>query len=204
MAGTFITFEGIDGAGKTTQIELFTARLTAEGRSVLRTREPGGDAIAEAIRSVVLDRSLQPMEALTEAYLYAASRAQHVRQVLLPALDAGKTVLCDRFLDSSLAYQGYGRMLGAERVLAINREAVGELEPDWTVMLLLDPSEARARMHTKKLDRIEAERLDFHQRVYEGFREIALKHSQRVFLADAALPVEKLSEMIYAAWKSRG
>lgn len=203
MKGVFITFEGIDGAGKTTQLDRFTASLQAEGRAVLRSREPGGDSVAEAIRSILLDPSHRGMTPLTEAYLYAASRAQHVRQVLRPALQTGTTVICDRYLDSSVAYQGFGRQLGWERIHRINEEAVDGLYPDWTVILLLDPVLARQRMSERPLDRIEQEKLDFHRRVYDGFQRIALMDPERIYLADAAQDVETIAQGIWSAWKNR-
>ena len=130
----FITFEGMDGAGKTTQIRLLQERLEKAGERVVVTREPGGNALAEKIRALLLDPASE-MDPLTEAYLYAAARAEHVRRVILPALQRGETVLCDRYLDSSLAYQGYGRGLGEETVRRINAQAVAGCLPDRTYLL---------------------------------------------------------------------
>ena len=130
----FITFEGMDGAGKTTQIRLLQERLERAGERVAVTREPGGNALAEKIRALLLDPESE-MDPLTEAYLYAAARAEHVRRVILPALQRGETVLCDRYLDSSLAYQGYGRGLGEETVRRINVQAVAGCLPDRTYLL---------------------------------------------------------------------
>ena len=139
----FITFEGMDGAGKTTQIRLLQERLEKAGERVVVTREPGGNALAEKIRALLLDPESE-MDPLTEAYLYAAARAEHVRRVILPALQRGETVLCDRYLDSSLAYQGYGRGLGEETVRRINAQAVAGCLPDRTYLLRV-PEEAAAR-----------------------------------------------------------
>ena len=139
----FITFEGMDGAGKTTQIRLLQERLEKAGERVAVTREPGGNALAEKIRALLLDPESE-MDPLTEAYLYAAARAEHVRRVILPALQRGETVLCDRYLDSSLAYQGYGRGLGEETVRRINAQAVAGCLPDRTYLLRV-PEEAAAR-----------------------------------------------------------
>ena len=144
----FITFEGGDGAGKTTQIELLKAALEKEGRSVVVTREPGGNAVAEKIRELLLDRA-SVMEDMTEAYLYAAARAEHVRAVILPALARGQVVLCDRFIDSSVAYQGYGRQIGAERVEALNREAVDGCMPERTYLLTLSEQDAAQRVKNR-------------------------------------------------------
>ena len=136
--GLFITLEGPDGSGKTSVASLLKERLTAEGHDIVHTREPGGVAIAEQIRDVILDPANTAMDARTEALLYAASRRQHLTEKVIPALEAGKIVLCERFLDSSLAYQGFGRELGMEDILAVNAFAIGDAMPDMTLYLDID------------------------------------------------------------------
>ncbi len=176
MKGLFIAFEGADGCGKSTQIRFLAEHLESAGLSVLCTREPGGSPVAEKIRTVLLDQENAGMGAMTEALLYAAARAEHVRQVVKPALEAGKVVLCDRFVDSSIAYQGYGRALGAKTVWNINEAAVDGILPDVTVFMNVPPEQAFARMNeNKQYDRLENESMQFHRRVYEGYMELSKK-----------------------------
>ena len=194
--GRFITFEGTDGTGKSTQIERLRAALAAQGREVVVTREPGGNPIAERIRGLLLDRS-SVMDDVTEAYLYAAARAEHVRTVILPALERGADVLCDRYIDSSVAYQGYGRELGAERVLSINAEAVAGCLPDRTYLLTLPQQEAQARIAGRgERDRMESAGEAFDRRVAEGFLRIAEKEPERMVVLDARRSVEELARCI--------
>ena len=161
-----ITLEGPDGAGKSTQLRLLGEALTQRGYDPLFTREPGGCPIAEAVRDLLLDPQNADMAPQTEMLLYAAARAQHVRQVIRPALDAGRIVVCDRFLHSSLAYQGYGRGLGEEQVRAVNAPALDGLEPDLILYFRLPEGVGLARKRADApLDRIERERADFHRRV---------------------------------------
>ncbi|HZJ57346.1 MAG TPA: dTMP kinase [Clostridia bacterium] len=171
MRGYFITFEGPDGAGKTTQIDLLREYLLGRGVDVVVTREPGGTPISEAIRDIILDTNHDEMDPLTEAYLYAASRAQHVSQLIIPALRQGKTVLCDRFVDSSIAYQGAGRGLGMKMVEEINRAALRGIMPDITLFFDIDPEVGlvRGRKRDRSADRLELEGIEFHRNVYEGF-----------------------------------
>lgn len=171
--GVFISFEGNDGSGKSTHTRLLAGKLRQLGHEVLLTREPGGTAVGEKIRDILLDRANNEMDNMTEALLYAAARAQHTRQVILPALEAGKLVISDRYVDSSLAYQGAGRGLGVEAVRQINRAATGGLLPDLTVFLSLSPKEGIDRAARKReMDRLEAAGDAFHQRVAEAFREM--------------------------------
>lgn len=196
--GWFITFEGPDGSGKTTQIQLLQDFLTAEGCPVLLTREPGGTRIGEKIRELILDREYQEMDAATEALLYAASRAQHVAQVIRPALAAGKTVICDRFVDSSVAYQGYGRGLGGQ-VELINQMATEGLKPDLTVLLMVKPDLGRARVENGRegeIDRLEGEAPEYRQRVYRGYCELAEREPERIMLIDGAGTIEDISARI--------
>lgn len=174
MSGFFITFEGADGCGKSTQLRFLADYLEQRGISVLSTREPGGSPIAEMIRNMLLDKSNTGMDAVTEALLYAAARAEHVRKVIRPALERGKVVLCDRFIHSSYAYQGYGRGLGVELVRSINAPAVEDCLPDVTVFINVPPDKAFKRMNAlKQHDRLESEGLSFHKRVFDGFTELS-------------------------------
>ncbi len=184
MSGLFITFEGADGCGKSTQLRLLAEYLEENGADVVRTREPGGSFVAEKIRAILLDNENAEMDALTEALLYAAARAEHVRRVIKPALQAGKVVLCDRFIHSSLAYQGYGRELGVPLVWRINEPAIDGCMPDITVFINVPPDRAFSRMNEyKQHDRLESEGLAFHERVFEGFTE--LSHESGMILIDA-------------------
>lgn len=156
------------------------------------TREPGGTRIGEKIRDIILNPEHQEMAHLTEALLYASSRAQHVAEKIRPALESGKTVICDRFMDSSIAYQGYGRKLG-ERVRIINEIAVEGLTPDLTFLLLVDPSEGKSRINRGHLDRLELEEIHYHMDVYNGYLELADKHPERMILIDASRGIEEIS-----------
>ncbi|MBT3319330.1 MAG: dTMP kinase [Clostridia bacterium] len=174
MAGLFIAFEGADGCGKSTQLRFMAEFLREQGVDVVSTREPGGCPVSERIRDIVLDRDIEDMSAQTEALLYAAARAQHVYEIIKPAVDAGRVVLCDRFMYSSLAYQGYGRQLGVDEVRAINEFAIMGYMPDITVFMNFSPERAFGRMNElKEYDRIEKEDMSFHERVFEGFQKLA-------------------------------
>lgn len=184
MSGLFITFEGADGCGKSTQIRFLAEYLEEIGVSVVRTREPGGSLVAEKIRVILLDKENAEMDAMTEALLYAAARAEHVRKVIRPALESGKVVLCDRFVHSSYAYQGYGRELGLPLVKQINEPAVDGCMPDVTVFINVPPERAFSRMNeNKERDRLEIEDIAFHQRMFDGFT--ALSHEPGMLLIDA-------------------
>ena len=189
----FVSFEGLDGSGKTTQQRLLAARLAAEGRDLVTTREPGGTELGEAVRELVLHGgNVAPW---AEAALYAASRAQHVEEVIRPALERGAIVLCDRYVDSSVAYQGVARGLGLERVLELNLAAVGGLLPDVTFLLLLDPALAASRM-TSMRDRLEREDDAFHRLADAAYRELAERFPQRIVAVDGALPEAELAAVI--------
>jgi len=192
--GLFITFEGPDGSGKSTQISRLKAMLERQGHEILLTREPGGTAIGESIREIILDVKYSEMDSLTEALLYAASRSQHVAQVILPALEEGITVICDRFMDSSIAYQGYGRKLG-EQVRIINEYAVRGIAPDITFLLLLDPDVGKGRI-TREYDRLEMEQSNFHEDVYKGYMELAKLHSDRIIKVDASGTIIEIEKEI--------
>ena len=171
MRGLFISVEGGDGSGKSTQLENIKNYLSENGIEYIFTREPGGTEISEKIRSIILDPDNTEMADLTEAFLFAASRAQHVREKILPALEKGITVVCDRFVDSSLAYQGYGRELG-DVVKVINDYAVDGCYPDITFFLDIRPEDAMARIGERGLDRLEREDFSLHQRIYEGYKKL--------------------------------
>ncbi len=194
-SGLFITFEGPDGAGKSTQIGRLTDYLVSMGMDTVLTREPGGTEIGEKIRELILDPQHQEMAHLTEALLYAASRAQHVAEKIRPALNAGKTVICDRFMDSSMAYQGYGRKLG-EKVRTINEIAVEGLVPDLTFLLLVDPDEGKKRISSGTLDRLEMEEMSYHRDVYRGYLELAARYPERIFRIDGSRGIAEISAEI--------
>ena len=170
MRGAFITFEGCEGSGKSTQIRLLAEKLTNEGVDFIVTREPGGSDVAEQIRRIILDGKNTAMCDECEALLYAAARVQHLREIVEPALAAGKLVICDRYVDSSLAYQGAARGLGYDYVADINSWALNEYSPDLTIFLNISPRAAFERKHgADKDDRIEALGLEFHDKVYQGY-----------------------------------
>jgi dTMP kinase len=195
----FVTFEGLDGSGKTTQIELLRARLETEGREVVATREPGGTTIGEAIRPLVLDGP--EMAPWPEAALFAAARAQLVAEVIRPALERGADVLCDRYVDSSLAYQGIARGLGLERVLELNLDAVDGLMPDRTFVLAVAAEEAAARVGDRP-DRFERESAGFRERVSDAYLELAERWPERIVVLDGTLPPDELAERILGALRS--
>ena len=199
MRGLFITIEGPDGSGKSTQIENIKKFFEDKNIDIVFTREPGGTAIGERIREIILDNSFKEMDPMTEAMLYAASRAQHVAQKIRPALEAGKVVVCDRFVDSSLAYQGYGRELG-EAVEIINSYAVKECMPDVTFLMKLDPNVGKHRIQENRSsqDRLEHEKLAFHRKVYEGYLELEKKYPDRIIGIDASLGIEEIRDVIYS------
>lgn len=199
MKGKFITIEGLDGAGKTTQIQLMKEFLERNGHRVLVTREPGGTSIGEKIRQIVLDQENQEMSYVTEALLYAASRGQLVKQVIVPALERGETVICDRYVDSSLVYQGWGRSLGIEAVKAINDFATQGLEPDLTLFFDLSPEEGLKRVASRgKGDRLDQEKVDFHHRVYEAYHQLVKKYPQRIQVIRADGDIQSIQLQVEA------
>ena len=188
--------EGPDGAGKSTQIENIKRFFADINIEVLFTREPGGTAIGERIREILLDKNCSEMDYMTEAMLYAASRAQLVAQVIKPALDEGKVVVCDRFVDSSMAYQGYGRKLG-DAVAVINSYAVAGCMPDATILMKLDPSVGKKRITEGSEDRLEAEKMAFHQAVYDGYLALEKENPERIIGIDAGRGIDDIKEDIY-------
>jgi len=191
--GRLITIEGLDGAGKTTLAVELEAELTARNIDVRVLREPGGVGMSERVRELVKDPMLR-VAPRAEALLYAAARAQLVEEAVEPLLSSGTWVLLDRFVDSSLAYQGAGRQLGIEQVLAINRFATRGLEPDRTLLLVVDPAVGRARLSTRAepVDRLEAEREDFFDKVGAAYRELAAREPQRIRTIDATAPPDQV------------
>ena len=189
----FVTFEGLDGSGKTTQAARLAESLTREGIDVVLTREPGGTPLGEAIRDLVLHGD--HVAPWAEALLYAAARAQHVEHVIRPALERGATVVCDRYLDTSVAYQGAGRELGAEAILELNLEAVGGLLPDRTFLVELDVETALARVGDKG-DRIERAAAEFWPRVVDAYRELAERFGERYVVVDGAGGVDEIAAEI--------
>ena len=188
-----VTFEGVDGSGKSTQTELLQEWLQKEGRDVVTTREPGGTPLGERVRELLLDgEAIAPW---TEAALFAAARAELVDRVIGPALAEGSVVVCDRYLDSSLAYQGIARGLGVERVLAFNVEAIRGILPDLTILLLVDVDEARKRSASAR-DRIEQEGLAFLSLVDNGYRQLAGLFPQRIVTIDAGRPVHDIAKEV--------
>ncbi|RDV45433.1 dTMP kinase [Leifsonia sp. ku-ls] len=193
-AGLFITLEGGDGVGKSTQAALLEEWLTAQGRTVVRTREPGGTAFGVEVREIVLHHrgDIAPR---AEALLYAADRAHHVATLVRPALERGEVVLQDRYIDSSVAYQGAGRVLDAQQIRDLSLWAAEGLLPDLTILLDLDEDTARARLDTARTryDRLEAERSDFHARVRSAYLALAAAEPERFLVVDAARPVEEIA-----------
>lgn len=199
MKGMFISFEGMDGSGKSTHMKLLAQKLEELGYRVRTTREPGGCPISEKIREIVLDRENAEMCPETEALLYAAARAQHVREVIRPALERGEIVITDRYVDSSMAYQGYGRGLGWDMVEAFNAPAIDGLLPDVTFVMTVDAREAARRISDRALDRLELAGMNFHDRVAAAFETITAKNAGRVVSVDASLPKPEVHSAILGA-----
>ena len=202
----FITFEGPDGSGKSTIIKKVYEKLINDGFDIVLTREPGGTPIAEKIRDIILDNSNVALDARTEALLYAASRRQHLVEKIRPALKEGKIVLCDRFLDSSLAYQGGGRNLGVQNVLNINLFATENTYPDLTLFFDIDPELGLKRVSQDKkrvADRLDNENENFHEKVYSTFKEIVNINSQRIITIDASKSIEEVTECAYRTIKEK-
>ncbi len=215
--GYFITFEGLDGSGKTTQLRRLAAALEAEGRKVVVLRQPGGTVLGDRIRSILLDSkseaTLGPIAPAAEMALMFADRAQSIAEIILPALDAGAVVLCDRYTDSSEAYQGAGRQLGSERILAMHAAVCGNLQPDLTILLLppLETSLRRARVRNRRTvqrqgadeNRFERESDDFYRRIYEKYEEIAAREPHRVVAVREDASLDEIQVSIWNAVSSR-
>jgi dTMP kinase len=211
--GLFITLEGLDGSGKTTQIKRLAAWMDRHGIQTVVTRQPGGTATGDRIRALLLDSGSTPLAPMTEMALMFADRAQAIAEVIEPALQAGRVVLCDRFTDSTEAYQGGGRQLGSERVLELHRLVCGNLQPDLTLLLLptLDASLTRARRRNEKHaaktgqdeNRFEQEQGEFFRRVWEKYREIARREPERVVMIEGNLSIDEVHEQIVEAVSER-
>lgn len=202
----FITFEGGEGAGKSTILERLVQRLTKEGYQVLATREPGGIPISEKIREVILDPNHTEMDARTEALLYAAARRQHLVEKVEPAIAEGKIVLCDRFVDSSLAYQGAARGLGIDEVFQINQFAIQDRMPDLTLFFDVTPEEGLKRISENKdreQNRLDLEALDFHQNVYEAYQQLLEKFPKRMHRINAKFDIIEVEEEAYKMIKTK-
>ncbi|WP_339060711.1 dTMP kinase [Tepidibacillus marianensis] len=203
MKGLFITFEGPDGAGKTTQVNQLAKYIQEQGFDYLATREPGGTEISNKIRQILLNPDHQELRDQTEILLYASSRAQLVHEVILPALNEGKIVLCDRYIDASIAYQAYGLGINRKIVEEINRFASSSLKPDRTYLMDIQPEVGRKRLINRdktefgnQLDRIEQKQLEYHERVYKGFMDIAFEEPERVVKVAANDSVEEIFKKI--------
>lgn len=208
--GLLISFEGCEGSGKTTQADALAERLAGLGHKIVRVREPGGTKTGEMIRGILQhDASGETIEPETEALLFAASRAQMVKQVVNPALAAGEVIISDRFVDSAVAYQGYGREMGADLIESVNALAIGATSPDITFLFDLDVNAGLQRMHDRNLatggqsDRIEREDIAFHERVREGYRQISERNPERVVVVDASLPQDDIAAIVWGEIERR-
>lgn len=196
--GLFLTIEGCDGSGKTTACNTVIERLRNEGYEVIYTREPGGSDIAEQIRKVILDINNTAMDIRTEALLYAASRRQHLVEKVVPAIETGKIIICDRFLDSSLAYQGFARGIGMDEVYEINKFAIDSYMPDLTIYYAIDAEVGLARIASRKnLDRLDVESSNFHKRVQKGYEILCEKYPERIKVVNAEQSREQVAEDTY-------
>ena len=198
MRGVLITFEGVEGSGKSTQAERLAKRLAAFGVPCAALREPGGTSIGEAIRSILLEPENREMHGLTELLLYLASRNQLVREKVMPALNEGRVVVLDRFGDSSIAYQGYGRELGEKLVARLNKLATADTRPNLTVLVDVPIEVGRERKASGVLDRLERERVEFHERVRQGYLQVARRAPGRFKIVDGTLPADELERMVFS------
>lgn len=197
--GKFIVFEGGEGSGKSTMIEKIYSFLTANNIECIKTREPGGIKISEQIRSVILDTNNCEMDSKTEALLYAAARRQHLVEKVIPALDAGKFVLCDRFVDSSLAYQGYARGIGIDAIYDINKFAIGSNEPDISILFDIDPIEGLKRINkdpSREVNRLDEEKIEFHEKVREGYNKILEISDRKIVKIDASKTIDEVFDEV--------
>ncbi len=202
----FITLEGPEGSGKTTAVEATVKKLQEMGYEIVRTREPGGTPIAEQIRNVILDKANTAMDERTEALLYAASRRQHLVEKVWPALKEGKIVICDRYLDSSLAYQGGARGLGIDEVLNVNLFATENTWPDLTLLFDIKPEVGLARINAnsdREVNRLDLEKIDFHNKVRESFLALAKRFPDRYVIIDASMDREEVAKATMEAILSR-
>ena len=202
----FISIEGPDGSGKSSAIKIVYDRLISEGYKIVQTREPGGTPISEKIREIILDKNNTEMDGRTEALLYAASRRQHLVQKVWPSLKEGYLVFCDRYLDSSLAYQGYARELGIDEVLNINLFATENSFPDLTLLFDIDPEIGLQRIASnskREVNRLDLEKLEFHKKVRAGYLLIAKKYPDRIKIINASKPLDEVAFEAYTIIKDR-
>lgn len=198
--GCFFTMEGPDGSGKSTQIQLLRDYLSEKGYDIIVCREPGGTKISEAIRQVILNKEFTEMGNMTEMLLYAAARAQLMEEVIRPALNEDKIVICDRFVESSAVYQGIARGMGIDLVYEVNQYAIGDTLPDLTIMIDIDAETGISRKKKQaELDRMEREAIDFHEKVVSGYREIADKYPERILHIDGNRSIDNIHAQITAA-----
>lgn len=199
MSGLFVTLEGGEGAGKTTVMHLVSQKLASLGVETLCTREPGGIRISEKIREVILDREHIEMDSRTEALLYAAARRQHLVEKVKPAMELGQVVLCDRFVDSSVVYQGYARGIGMDAVYEMNQFAIEGFMPDMTIFFDIEPEFGLARIAAndeREVNRLDLEGLAFHQLVYEGYKMQATRYPERIVSIDANQTIEQVTDEV--------
>ncbi|MDD4531873.1 MAG: dTMP kinase [Bacilli bacterium] len=204
--GLFITVEGNEGSGKTTVVKRVLERLQKEKYNVTFSREPGGNRIAESIRNIILDRSNTEMDPKTEALLYAAARRQHLVQNILPLIDQGTTILCDRYIDSSLAYQGYARGIGIKEVFNINMFAIDNKLPDLTILFEIQPEIGLKRIaqnEGREINRLDVEDIDFHHRVHMGYMLLSERFSKRIVVVNAERPIDEVEEDVYNIIKQK-
>ena len=199
--GFFVVFEGGDGAGKSTQVKQLTEKLTKLNETVVLTCEPGGTELGKKIREILLDQNEFEVSPRMEALLFAADRSINMSQIIKPALEKGNVVIADRHIDSSIAYQGVGRGLGAQTIEEISRWAVQGIVPDLTVLLDVDANTGQSRLQTK--DRLDRESNDFHTKVNQAFRDLAKANPDRYIVIDAAKPVEEISDLVFNAYKAK-
>jgi dTMP kinase len=199
--GFFVVFEGGDGAGKSTQVKQLTEKLTKLNETVVKTREPGGTELGKKIREILLDQNEFEVSPRMEALLFAADRSINMSQIIKPALEKGNVVIADRHIDSSIAYQGVGRGLGAQTIEEISRWATQEIVPDLTVLLDVDANTGQSRLQTK--DRLDRESTDFHTKVNQAFRDLAKANPDRYIVIDATKPVEEISDLVFNAYKAK-
>ena len=199
--GFFVVFEGGDGAGKSTQVKQLTEKLTKLKETVVITREPGGTELGKKIREILLDQNEFEVSPRMEALLFAADRSINMSQIIKPALEKGNVVIADRHIDSSIAYQGVGRGLGAQTIEEISRWATQEIVPDLTVLLDVDANTGQSRLQTK--DRLDRESTDFHTKVNQAFRDLAKANPNRYIVIDATKPVEEISDLVFNAYKAK-
>src|SRR5438309_2186019 len=202
MSGLFITFEGIDGCGKSTQRDLLAEELKRREQEVMVTREPGGTAIGEDIRQILVSDASVHIAPTTELLLYVAARAQHVAELIRPALEAGRIVVSDRYTDSTVAFQGYGRGLDLEMIATLNRLAIADLDPDLTIVFDLDPEAARGRLGSRPigglLGAFDEQHSDFHERMRQGYLKMARNEASRIRVVDASGSIEETHAKVMA------